>query len=198
MTRMFHPASYWDRRYRDGRSSGAGSEGETARFKGEHVTNVIKRLGVTSIIDWGVGDGTVLSHIDTSKLTSYIGTDVSHSIIDRVAKTHSTDNRVFMYADKVRPELTRCDLSMSMDVLFHFPDESDYRGYLDNLFSSAVRYVLIYSTNYGPEQTARHVLRRNFTADLATLYPEWKLIEGSDNNPVVADFYLYEKVASVG
>jgi len=196
--KLFNPEKYWDRRYRDGRTSGEGSEGETARLKGVHVTDVINRFDVQSVIDWGVGDGVVLAHIDTSRLAGYGGIDVSHSIIDRVSKTHEGPNRVFMYADKVRADLTRCDMALSMDVLFHFPDEVDYRHYLDQLFTSAVRYVLVYSTDYGPNQTARHVLRRNFTADLDKLFPDWKLIEGHGNNPQVADFYLYQKVGSIG
>ena len=38
-------------------------------------------------------------------------------------------------------------MSMSMDVLFHLPDDRDYFEYLDHLFNSAVRHVVIYSTD---------------------------------------------------
>lgn len=186
----YTPSSYWERRYRDGRSSGAGSEGQTAADKAEYVNNFIQSLDVESVIDWGVGDGTVLDGI--TRDVRYLGLDVSGTIVQKLKRRFAsvpswefqavTENHDVPYESY--------ELSLSMDVLFHLVDDKDYWAYLNNLFSSASRYVIIYSTNYGPDRTARHVLRRRFTPDVAAAFPEWEMLRW-ENDTKVAGFYVY-------
>jgi len=188
----YSPARYWERRYRDGRTSGQGSEGAEARAKARHVNDVLKRHSITSVVDWGVGDGTVLGQIDTTGLYAYYGLDVSRTILDKVAGEHPAANHHFHLVDDDSGYTALAQLSMSMDVLFHFPDDEDYTNYVARLFNSATSFVLVYSTDYGPERTARHVMRRNFTKDFESLFPEWDLIEKHDD-PHRAGFYLYSR-----
>lgn len=188
MRGTYTPAGYWEKRYRDGRSSGAGSEGKQAAAKAAHVNDVIARYGVRSVIDWGCGDGTVLSQITTD--ISYLGIDVSPTILAKVRKEHP--GRRFAHPEYAMGGGGTWHLALSMDVLFHLPDDGDYHAYLDQLFGSSGYYVLIYSTNYGPDQTARHVYRRRFTPDIAARYPDWDLIEQPDQ-PHPAGFYLYQR-----
>lgn len=183
--KTFDPGAYWDRRYREGRDSGAGSRGETGRAKAEHVNAVIAREDVRSVIDWGCGDGQVLAHI-TSNI-DYVGVDVSPTILESVSRQHP--GRRFYLDDA--PGVV-CDLALSMDVLFHFPEDGPYLAYLDRLFRSAGRLVLIYATDHDGGQTARHVRWRHWTPDVAARFPDWQLAE-LHPDPTQPGFYLYRR-----
>lgn len=185
MRGSYTPGRYWEKRYRQGRSSGAGSEGAQAAAKAAHVNDVIARYEVTSMIDWGCGDGTVLADITTD--IAYLGVDVSPTIVDKCRREHP--DRLFTLPEHA--DESTAELALSMDVLFHFPNDDDYQVYVARLFASATRYVLIYSTNYGPNRTAEHVLRRRFTPDIHCWFPQWELIEQPEQ-PHPAGFYLYQ------
>lgn len=183
MTR-FNPASYWDCRYREGRDSGEGSRGAVGRAKAARVNQEIAVADITSLADWGCGDGQVLRHLTPH--VNYIGIDVSPTIISRLGLEFP--DREFIVADEV--DDIEAELSLSMDVLFHFPEDDDYLAYLDKVFSSATRMVLIYSTNYDGGLTARHVRRRHFTSDVEREHPRWRLVSRHED-PAEAGFYTY-------
>jgi trans-aconitate methyltransferase len=197
VTHTFDVAAYWDRRYRDGRSSGAGSEGDEGRYKADYITRFCEENNITSVIDWGVGDGQVLELIQFPKHIAYLGVDVSPTIVKRARERFISPYR-FMTVDEYHHTfpIERYNTALSLDVLFHFPDDNDYCRYLKNLFDSATRYVIIYSTNYDGGRTSRHVMRREFTRDVTVLHPEWKLIKiESPLRDGLASFFVYEKVA---
>lgn len=196
---MFDVASYWDRRYLQGRTSGAGSEGEFARAKAEQVRRVIERERVTSIIDWGAGDGHVLGLVDPQ--VPYLGVDISRLAVTRLRR--SFPHHSFALAANYRGQ--RADLALSLDVIFHLVNDLDYQAYLHRLFGSAERLVLIHSTNHDGETTGRHVRWRHWTPDVADWYPDWRLSErtvslaasmsghGPDDDPSRLGFYLYRR-----
>lgn len=180
----FTPAAYWDRRYREGRDSGEGSRGEVARRKAKYVNDKVTEHGITSLADWGCGDGQVLRHLTPH--VNYIGIDVSPTIIDRLRPEFP--DREFILADEA--DDIEVELGLSMDVLFHFPHDEEYHAYLGQLFGTASRLVIIYSTNHAAGLTARHVNRRQFTTDVRRLHPGWGLVEWPVSE-TVAGFYVY-------
>lgn len=186
---QYTPASYWDRRYREGRSSGAGSEGSEGQYKADYVSDFIHNHGVKSLIDWGCGDGQVLELIRLEDAL-YHGVDCSPTILDRMRRKFPEHS--FSTDDGHQPT---AELALSMDVLFHLPADHDYSAYLFDLFGSARKYVMIYSTNYAGGRTARHVFRREFTPDIAERFPDWELT--AVETPLregLASFFVYEKV----
>lgn len=189
----YTPAGYWDRRYRDGRSSGAGSEGTEGAYKADYISRFIADHGVVTVVDWGCGDGQVLERIKFPKGTSYTGVDVSQVIVERMRAKFPQHkfigpSDVHNYEDAYR-------MSISMDVLFHLPDDADYFGYLDHLFNSAVRHVVIYATDTADGRTARHVFRRKFTDDIAERYLDWELKKAEPPmREGLASFFVYGKV----
>jgi trans-aconitate methyltransferase len=193
----YTPAGYWDRRYREGRTSGAGSEGDEGAYKAAYLSKFIADRDVKTVIDWGCGDGQVLELIEFPAQTQYIGIDVSETIVRRM-RNKGWEPRCLFHTAEAYPILTRTtmELALSMDVLFHLPDDDDYFGYLDNLFGSAERFVVIYATNYAGGRTARHVFRREFTPDIAERFSEWEL--KTVETPLregLASFFVYEKKA---
>lgn len=190
----YTPAGYWERRYRDGRTSGAGSEGDEGQYKADYVSDFIHNRDITSVIDWGCGDGQVLELIRLED-AKYLGTDVSSTARD-LAQGRRPELSFVPPNDIVDNGVT-ADLALSMDVLFHLPDDADYFEYLDRLFGSSTRFVMIYSTNYAGGRTARHVFRREFTPDIAERFPDWELT--TVETPLregLASFFMYEKKVS--
>lgn len=188
MSRPFSGAAYWERRYADGRTSGAGSEGERAVAKAERVNAVIREYDVWSVIDWGCGDGTVLKRITPG--VHYLGVDISPTVLDKVTAEHSRRSFLLDTPGSRATQWLRADMALSMDVLFHLTDEADYRTHLLRLFGCARSVVLVYATDYDGGRTARHVLRRRWTPDVADRFPAWRIAEAAAD-PAEPGFYLY-------
>lgn len=191
----YTPAGYWERRYRDGRTSGAGSEGDEGAYKAAYLSDFIAEHDVKTVVDWGCGDGQVLDLVELHD-AQYIGVDVSPTIVTRMRERFAGPRYLFHTPDAFATGTrTQFELGLSFDVLFHFPDSVDYFAYLYNLFGSAEKYVMIYATNYAGGRTARHVFRREFTPDIAERFPEWELT--TVETPLregLASFFVYEKV----
>lgn len=189
----YTPARYWDRRYREGRTSGAGSEGDEGAYKADYISDLIHNHDIESVVDWGCGDGQVLERMRLEG-AEYLGVDVSLTIVNRMREK-------FPEYEFITPvpgmNDLKWELGLSMDVLFHLPDDADYFEYLDQLFGHSTRFVVIYSTNYAGGRTARHVFRREFTPDIAERFPDWELT--TVETPLregLASFFVYEKVQS--
>lgn len=193
----FDPGYYWERRYRDGRTSGAGSEGDEGAYKAAYLSKFIADHDVKTVVDWGCGDGQVLEQVELHD-AQYIGVDISPLMVARMRNDPAFPEPRYLfhtvesYSTGTR---TQFELAVSMDVLFHFPDDHDYGDYLLRLFMTAEKYVMIYSTNYAGGRTARHVYRREFTRDIAEHFPEWELtIAEVPLREGLASFFVYEKV----
>ena len=53
--------NYWEDRYRTGHDSGAGSSGRLAAFKAEFLNGLVADHNVSSVIEFGCGDGRQLA-----------------------------------------------------------------------------------------------------------------------------------------
>lgn len=192
-TLEFSPAEYRDRRYRAGKDAGEGTREERGSYKAQYVGALIKEREIASVVDWGCGDGQVLEKIDLHG-AAYTGLDVSATVIERLRARFSGRPECRFELSDGFDSRNRCDLALSMDVLFHLPSDADYHDYLSNLFGSAERFVLVYSTDCPSGRTAGHVRRRKFSADIAERFPEWEL--SSLEPPLdesLAAFFLYER-----
>lgn len=74
--------------------------------------------------------------------------------------------------------LLRADLAISLDVVFHLIEDRVFETYMTHLFSSARRFVIVYSSDFTTaEPTAPHVRHRKFTSYVAASFPQWTLLE---------------------
>lgn len=186
--RDYDPASYWERRYLDGRTSGAGSEGDAAAVKATTIDLVIAEHDITSVIDWGVGDGVVLGHVKAK--VPWLGLDVAPVAVERLRAKYGPRSRTKRFALVADGAHEVRDLALSLDVLFHLPAEADYQLHLAQVFGSATKAVLIHASDHDGGRTARHVLWRQFTPDVAARFPDWRLAEAPEDR-TVPGFYLY-------
>lgn len=189
---------YWERRYRLGGDSGAGSYGQSAAYKAAVLNAFIERWDVHSAIEFGCGDGHQLGML---RVNQYTGTDISETTLARCRVLYASDpTKTFLDIDAA--SRVRSDLALSLDVLFHLVEDPVYLAYLDRLFGAADRYVVIFTSNVDePPRTLRHVRHRRVERDLAERYPhfvrmhdeEAGLPPNPDTSPLAARFFLLER-----
>jgi SAM-dependent methyltransferase len=190
-------SDYWKRRYETGRNSGDGSYGKFAEFKAEILNKFVKDETITSVIEFGCGDGNQLRLL---AIPSYIGFDVSETAVALCNKLFSRDrSKQFRRSADYRGE--QADLTLSLDVIYHLVEDDVFHSYMRTLFGAAKRYVIIYSSdmdhNDGFEPHIRH---RRFTEWIGANVHEWELqtrisnrypFLGNSAEGSFADFFIY-------
>lgn len=68
----------------------------------------------------------------------------------------------FLHSDAV-PEDLAAELSLSLDAIYYLVEDPVFESYMNCLFGSAQRFVIIYSSNVDQEWPASHVRHREFT-----------------------------------
>lgn len=193
--------NYWKKRYALGGNSGYGSYGILAEFKAEIINKFVKEKKVKTIIEYGCGDG---NQLKLAEYPSYIGFDVSPKAIDDCKIMFSRDtSKTFMLMDEYRGE--KAQLVLSLDVIFHLIEEDIFVEYMNRLFESAEKYIIIYSSNTSNNEKflAKHVKHRKFTEWVEKNKKEWKLdriipnrypFTGDNKTGSFCDFYIYLKI----
>lgn len=189
--------NYWIQRYNSGRNSGEGSYNELAEFKAEIINDFIKDNNVATIIEYGCGDG---NQLRLAEYPSFIGFDVSLKAIELCRDIFQHDKtKRFRLMSEYKGETAQ--LTLSLDVLFHLVEDEIYYSYMERLFNSSERFVIIYSSDFDEEQK-HHERRRQFTKWVKANKPHWKLTHHIPNRfpynkkneeGSLSDFYIYEK-----
>lgn len=201
--RDFHGSTpYWEERYRAGGDSGTGSGGRLAEFKAEIINEFVSTESVSSVIEFGCGDGRQLL---LARYPKYTGVDVSPTIIEK-CRTLFGDNPNFSFLTTAEYHGEKADLALSLDVIFHLIEDDVFSAYMETLFDASTRFVIIYSSNFDSESepSAPHFRNRQFTLWIAAHRPEWQLIRhipnrypfnGDGQETSVSDFFIFEKIA---
>lgn len=188
---------YWIERYKTGGNSGAGSYGRHAEFKAEIINEFIRSKAIRSVIEYGCGDGNQLRYAEYPK---YIGFDISSDAINICRNMFKNDEtKIFKLMSKYEGETA--ELTLSLEVLFHLIEDNIYESYMERLFSSSERFVIILSSNFESTQKY-HEKDREFTKWVDENLPCWKLIKHVPNKYPVdgdphgskSDFYIYNKI----
>ena len=192
--------NYWKQRYKSGGNSGAGSYNKLAEFKAQVLNSFVIDKQISSIIEYGCGDG---NQLRLSEYPSYIGLDVSPEAISQCKNIFSNDEtKTFKLMDEYANELA--ELTLSLDVIFHLVEDNVFFIYMEQLFDSSSKFVIIYSSNTEKQSSfqAAHVKHRQFSKWIENNKPEWNLIKhipnkypytGEDQAGSLVDFYIYEK-----
>lgn len=188
---------YWEQRYLQGGTSGAGSYGILAKYKADIINNLLVEHSINSAIEFGCGDGSQLKAI---RYSSYIGYDVSQTSIRMCKELFCSDNsKEFHLASEHHGE--KSDLALSLDVIYHLVEDEVFEQYMTTLFGTARKLVVIYSSNNNNSNTeSKHVRHRKFTDWVEQNIPEWSLIkiipnkypyQGDGTKGSFADFFIY-------
>ncbi len=171
--------AYWTERYRTGGTSGTGSYGPLAEFKAEVINGLLRELDVASVIEFGCGDGHNLGLVEYPK---YLGLDIAATAIALCAERYTDDPQksFFLYdpAAFTNKSFLTADMVVCLDVLYHIIDEDDFRKTLADIFSSAGRYVLLYTSigkqDVHPYAAGSHIRHRDTMKYLAE-YAEFEV-----------------------
>jgi hypothetical protein len=188
-------ADYWERRYRNAGTSGAGSYGEQAEYKARFLNQFVADHNIDSVIELGSGDGNQLS---LAAYPSYLGLDVSSTAIEHCISRHAGDTtKSFLsYSPTLFHDpagFIRAELALSLDVIYHLIEDATFDQYMSHLFAAATRYVAIYATDEDGPRTAAHVRHRRFSNWISRNRPDWQLaLKQGRPKPEYQDFFIYE------
>lgn len=191
----FNSGDYWDRRYRQGGTSGGGSIGRLAQFKAQVINQFVREHDIQSVIELGSGDGTQL---ELAEYPAYIGVDVSRATVEATRERFKRDPTKEFHTRL--PAGATADLTLSLDVIYHLVEDAVFEQYMATLFDAATRFVIIYSSNKD-ERGAVHVRHRKFTDWIEQNRPGARFVEKMANpypedpaDPTetsFADFYIF-------
>jgi hypothetical protein len=196
----FNSRDYWERRYVAGGNSGAGSYSHLAEFKAKVLNEFIERESVTSVIEFGCGDGNQLMLV---RYPRYVGYDVSATAV-RICHRKFQDDASKEFHLMPEYDGRTADLALSIDVLFHLVEDAVFDRYMQTLFDASSRLVGIYSSNTSenpPDQSA-HVRHRRFSDWVEVHRPDWQLIQhvpnafpydGDYTRTSFAEFFFYQR-----
>jgi SAM-dependent methyltransferase len=199
-------SDYWERRYRAGGNSGAGSYGRLAEFKAEILNEFVAREGIVSIVEFGCGDGAQLA---LAQYPDYVGIDVAATSVALCRTRFAEDpGKQFFLAGEVPGDLASADLALSLDVIYHLVEDAVFDAYMHELFAGSHRFVAIYASDTARATDSPHVRHRNFTSWIERHAPDWRLVGHVPNrypyDPAApeetsfADFYFFEREAALG
>lgn len=198
---QFMSGDYWESRYVNEGNSGAGSYGRLAQYKAEVLNDFVAKHKVSSVIEFGSGDGNQLT---LATYPSYIGVDVSQTAVS-LCRTRFADDATMSFKTVSEYAGQKADLSLSLDVIYHLIEDTVFKSYMISLFDAAERFVIIYSSNKDEQVLAPHVRHRKFSDwidenrddfRLRTHIPNRYPLDLDDpENTSFADFYIYEKLS---
>ena len=130
---------YWDKRYRYGGESGAGSVGAYRKWKWSIIDKYVK-VKEKTVLDVGCGDITFLKG---KRFKGYLGLDISPTIIKRNQKKRP--DLLFDTVDvtQIRFIVPQFEVLLCMDLLFHIMDDDDFEDLLGNLNHLAGEWLFL-------------------------------------------------------
>lgn len=197
----FGSKNYWETRYLKGGTSGPGSYGKLAEFKAEIINSFIEKNNISSVMEFGCGDG---NQLDLLKIPEYHGYDVSAEAIKICSAKFSNDpTKTFENIDDYN--LEKAELVLSLDVIFHLVENNVFENYMSRLFKAPKKYVLIYSSNSDDIDVkgSFHVKHRKFTSWIDHNIKDFKLVDeienkfpfnGNDMESSFSSFFIYSRL----
>lgn len=191
---------YWVQRYAKGGTAGSGSCGRLQKFKAEVLNHFVKEHCITSVIEFGCGDG---NQLQLANYERYIGFDISQAALSKCESIFHTDkNKQFHLMNQYSGEVA--ELGLSLDVIYHLTEDAIFEDYIKRLFSASTRFVIIYSSNrYEQDKIqAPHVRHRKFTDWISHNIQGWQLakhipnkfpLHSTASEESFAEFFIYRK-----
>jgi hypothetical protein len=196
----WNSSEYWDRRYRHGGNSGAGSYNRLAEFKADFLNGFVAKHQVTSVIELGSGDG---SQLMMARYPTYIGVDISTKAVELCRTIFCDDaTKAFVQSDSFVAD-TSAELALSLDVIYHLVEDHIFEAYMRQLFGCARHFVIVYSSNINQTSPSKHVRHRQFTQWVEKNELRWRLQSSVRNaypydpadpeHTSFADFYVFAR-----
>lgn len=194
-------SQYWDDRYNTGGNSGAGSYGRLARFKADVLNDFVIKHAISSVVEYGCGDG---AQLEMANYSEYTGFDVSPQAVALCRNKFSGRQNYQFFETKILLDNEGSfDLAISLDVIYHLIEDDVYDAYMKRLFASSSKFVIIYSNNIEKKFDAPHVRGRKLTLWCDEFAKDWALYQvieniypydpAEPNDTSHADFYIFKR-----
>jgi hypothetical protein len=134
--------------------SGPGSTRAQGRVVTPQLIDLVKRLGVTTLLDAPCGDFNWAGEL-SGTVRSYFGVDIVEELISRNVREHGDANRTFLVCDLTRDPLPGAELILSRDCLVHF-SYADVWAALRNFRRSGADYLV--TTTFVDRRTNRDIV----------------------------------------
>jgi len=190
-------ANYWEHRYSSGGDSGSSVAGaispnEFVNIKAGIINNFVKLNTIKTVADFGCGDGNQLALAD---YPFYHGFDVSPTVID-LCRDRFRNDKTKRFDLMASHNGKVAELGLSLEVIYHLVEDDVYDSYMNTLFDSSERFVIIASSDFDGQHNF-HERRRKFTPWVEKNKPNWKLkqkIVNKKKTTSLSDLYIYEKI----
>lgn len=192
----FDYRKYWQDIYAHNGTSGAGSYGQLAEFKGKVVNDVIEKYSVDTTIEFGCGDGNQIRYMNYK---NYLGFDIAPSSVDRCIKMYQNDpSKKFGYYDPqtFNTKDFKADMVVCLDVLYHIINDSDYWKTLNCIFECAEKVVVLYTIMLRENRTTScpSIIVRNIFDDVEK-FTDFRVVNiVKQQLGSAADFMILERV----
>mgnify|MGYP005849048971 CR=1 FL=1 len=175
----FNSASYWESRYKNQGTSGAGSYGRLAQYKADVINKLAKDQNITQALEFGSGDGNQCSLFS---FTKYTGVDVSWEVINRCRDRFSeVPEWLFYHISEPEVKTIQSPLVLSLDVIFHLVEDDIFDKYMHQIFRSSTQFALIYSSDSESPNSAKHVRHRKYSDWISRNRKDFRLIQSWEN-----------------
>lgn len=122
-------------------ASGLGSELAATAGIRQQLPEILRELGIETLVDVGCGDWTWMSEIELPY--SYLGLDIVGSVIERNIEAFSNEHVSFRRLDAVTEDLRNCDAILCREVIFHLSLDDAIKA-LENMHRHT-RWIIITS-----------------------------------------------------
>ncbi|MDR0911887.1 MAG: class I SAM-dependent methyltransferase [Methanobrevibacter sp.] len=103
------------------------------------INNFVNENKINTVMELGHGDG---NQLKLASYPNYIGFDVSETAVEKCRKLFDKDNnKTFKLLREYNNE--KADLALSLDVIYHLIEDNVYEYYMEKLFNSSNKYVII-------------------------------------------------------
>ena len=173
-------SEYWEHRYAEGGTSGKGSFGKLAIYKATFLNRFAEINRVTSVAEFGSGDGNQAAHF---RFKDYTGYDVSAAAVAKCQTQFSADHSKKFFVLDDRTTISTVDLSLSLDVIYHLVEDNIFEQYMTRMLDASARYAIFYSSNKDvPASPAHpHLRHRRFTDWIRKHRPEFNFVGRAEN-----------------
>jgi len=126
--------------------SGWGSELRNAAQVIRELPGMLRRFGVSSVLDVPCGDFNWMRHVDLSGI-EYTGADIVAELVAANEAAWSAPSRRFLTLDLLRDSLPEVDLILCRDCLFHFSHSDVFRA-LERFAATSACFLLTTTFTY--------------------------------------------------
>lgn len=121
--------------------SGQGSNLHQTAVIRKKIPELLRNLGIQTVLDIPCGDFYWMNSVDLSFLT-YIGADIVQELITQNQQLYGSPTKQFIQCDLVTGPLPKADLIICRDCLVHLPF-NDILQALQTIKQSGARYLLV-------------------------------------------------------